>query len=83
MDVLTDTVSLSRSLFLKSNEVITTIGESALYITKLPREYDGRLHWMTAGSNLEAASKHHTADLIEVATDSMAIALATDAFLKS
>jgi hypothetical protein len=66
-----------------STDLIRTVGDAALFITKLPKEHDGRLHWSTAGANLEAADRHpKNSHLLGVATRSMKNALETEKMLR-
>jgi hypothetical protein len=80
MEVITHSTPLKNELHLKSGTVLRTIGDAAMFIIKLPKEYDGRFHWRTAGANLEAADRD-TANL-QVATESLKQALRTENMLK-
>jgi hypothetical protein len=61
---------------------IRTISDAALFITRLPKRYDGELHWTLAGSTLEAADRHPTdAGLLKTASRAMENALKTEQML--
>lgn len=82
MNALIDSTPLEHPLWLKSGFVIRTIGEAGLFIIKLPKEHDGRVHWSTAGVNLQAASRFpDNSDLLQTATMSMENALKTERML--
>lgn len=85
MAVQSNQTPLARPLFWRRGlrtEVLQTISDAARFITRLPREYDGRLHWRLAGATLEAADRHpEDADLLRTATLAMENALATEHML--
>jgi hypothetical protein len=65
-----------------SPHVIRTIGDAAIFITNLPKEHDGKLHWRAAGSYLEAAHrKPYDSELLDRATRSVESALRTEGML--
>jgi hypothetical protein len=76
---------LARPLSVRWGQVtkdLRTISDAARFITRLPKEYDGRLHWRLAGATLEAADRHpEDADLLRTATLAMENALATEKML--
>ena len=85
MNALLNNTSLERPLSVRFGLLATdiqTIGDAAMFITKLPKQYDGRLHWSLAGSTLEAADRHPgNTDLLRTATLAMENALATERML--
>jgi hypothetical protein len=85
MTALLNSTPLERPLFVRSGVLaadIRTISDAAMFIVKLPKVYDGRLHWSLAGSTLEAADRHpENADLLLTATLAMENALATERML--
>ena len=61
---------------------LRTIGDAAMFIMKLPKQYDGQLHWSLAGTTLEAADRHpEDRERLQEATQAMENALATDQML--
>jgi hypothetical protein len=78
---------LARPIIVRSGVLaadIRTIADAAAFIIRLPKEYDGRLHWGLAGATLEAADRHPLdADLLRTATAAMENALATEEMLAS
>lgn len=83
MDALTNSTPLAYELHVQGGKTLKTIADAALFIMKLPKEHDGRLHWTTAGANLESAARHpEVTDLLLTATQSLHSALATEKMLK-
>jgi hypothetical protein len=85
MTALNNSTPLARPLVVRSGVLaadIRTISDAAMFITNLPKMYDGRLHWTLAGSTLEAADRHpEDADLLRTATLAMENALVTERML--
>jgi hypothetical protein len=85
MDALLNTTALSWPLNLKPGMeavTFTTIADAALFIVKLPKDHDGRLHWTIAGAALESAHKRpDSAEALQHATLAMENALATERML--
>lgn len=86
MKAITNSTPLKHPLFLKpghSTGVIRTIGDAALFIVKLPKEHEDRLHWVTAGACLQAADNNpDNSNLINTATISIENALKTEKMLR-
>ena len=62
---------------------IQTVGDAALFIIKLPKEYDARLHWRMAGNAVTRAHRRQgDASALEHATSAMESALRTDRLLQ-
>jgi hypothetical protein len=62
---------------------IQTVGDAALFIIKLPKEYDARLHWTMAGIAVTRAHRRQgDASALEHATLAMESALRTDRLLQ-
>ncbi len=85
MAVDTNSTPLDKLLVVRSGVLaadIRTISDAAGFIRRLPKEYDGRLHWTLAGRSLEVADAFpDNAELLEVATLAMENALATERVL--
>jgi len=81
----TNSTPLERPLIVRSGVLaadIRTISDAANFIRGLPKEYDGRLHWSLAGKLLEVADANPVnAEFLQLATDAMEIALATEQML--
>jgi hypothetical protein len=61
---------------------LRTIRDAAMFIMRLPKQYDGQLHWTSAGATLEAAGRYpENSNLLRTATLAMENALATDQML--
>ena len=87
MDALLDNTPLRYQLSVKPGfytSEIQTVGDAALFIIKLPKEYDCRLHWTLAGNAVtDAYRRRGDASALEHATRAMENALATDRMLRS
>ena len=84
MRALTNSTPLGEVLHVKSEyspRMIRTIGEAADFIVKLPKQYDGKLHWTMAGAALDAATDKTNSERISHATRAMKNALLTDNML--
>jgi hypothetical protein len=86
MDALLDNTALLYPLNVRPGFYmfeIQTIGDAALFIIKLPKEFDGRLHWTLAGTAVTQAHRRRgDASALEHATLTMETALATDRMLQ-
>ena len=86
MDALLNNTPLLYPLSVKPGfytSEIQTVGDAALFIIKLPKEYEGRLHWTLARNAITQAHRSQgDASALEHATSAMARALATDRMLQ-
>jgi hypothetical protein len=85
MRVLLNFTLLERSLSVRWGLFATelrTVRDAVMFIMKLPKRYDGQLHWSLAGAMLEAADLHPAnSDLLQTATLAIENALATERML--
>jgi hypothetical protein len=72
-------IPLSRPLVARDGTELNTIADGAAFISKLPEAVANLIHWQLARQAIDKASQHGTGDLVRMATEAVANAIATDA----
>jgi hypothetical protein len=81
MNIDDNSTLLSETLHLTCS-VLRSLGEASKFIKQLSRKHDGEVHWLLAGSSLEAAHKNpNCSDQLRLATAALRNALRTEGLL--